>query len=42
MGIVAAIRSVLADRSGATRAKDASRSDGFKGAQCNERALQDE
>jgi hypothetical protein len=43
MGIVAAIRSVLAQRAGATpRVKDASRSEGFPGGQCMERALHDE
>ncbi len=43
MGIVAAIRSVLAERAGVTpRAKDASRSKSFPGVQRTERALQDE
>ena len=43
MGIVAAIRSVLADRASATpRVQDASLSEGFPSAQRTERALQDE
>jgi aerobic carbon-monoxide dehydrogenase small subunit len=43
MGIVAAIRSVIAERASATqRVKDASRNEGFPDVQRTERALHDE